>query len=104
MNGQVRVTFIENDFNKVVELTNESLEKNNEESQKESKKFFDKIMTYSYVKDGKVTMNLYPSEARFLINLLNRNTVSVEPSKNWMEELIEKKEEYKKSKESDLNA
>ena len=104
MNGQVRVTFIENDFNKVVELTNESLEKNNEESQKESKKFFDKIMTYSYVKDGKVTMNLYPSEARFLINLLNRNTVSVEPSKNWMEELNAKKEEYKKSKESDLNA
>ena len=47
MNGQVRVTFLENDFNKVVELTNESLEKSNEESQKESKKFFDKIMTYS---------------------------------------------------------
>ena len=101
MNGQVRVTFLENDFNKVVELTNESLENSNEESQKESKKFFDKIMTYSYVKDGKVTMNLYPSEARFLISLLNRNTVSVEPSKNWMEELIAKKEEYKKNKESD---
>ena len=101
MNGQVRVTFIENDFNKVVELTNESLKINNEESQKESKKFFDKIMTYSYVKDGKVTMNLYPSKARYLINLLNRNTVSVELSKNWMEELIAKKEEYKKSKESD---
>ena len=46
-------------------------------------------------------MNLYPSEARFLISLLNRNTVSVEPSKNWMEELIAKKEEYKKNKESD---
>lgn len=104
MNGQVRVTFIEKDFNKIVELTNESLEKSNEESQKDEKKFFDKIMTYSYVKDGKVTMNLYPSEARFLINLLNRNSISVEPSKNWMEELIAKKEEYKKSKESDLNA
>ena len=104
MNGQVRVTFIENDFNKIVELTNESLEKSNEESQKDGKKFFDKIMTYSYVKDGKVTMNLYPSEARFLINLLNRNSISVVPSKNWMEELIAKKEEYKKSKESDLNA
>ena len=104
MNGQVRVTFIEKDFNKIVELTNESLEKSNEESQKDGKKFFDKIMTYSYVKDGKVTMNLYPSEARFLINLLNRNSISVEPSKNWMEELIAKKEEYKKSKESDLNA
>jgi len=104
MNGQVRVTFIEKDFNKIVELTNESLEKSNEESQKDVKKFFDKIMTYSYVKDGKVTMNLYPSEARFLINLLNRNSISVEPSKNWMEELIAKKEEYKKSKESDLNA
>ena len=104
MNGQVRVTFIENDFNKIVELTNESLEKSNEESQKDGRKFFDKIMTYSYVKDGKVTMNLYPSEARFLINLLNRNSISVEPSKNWMEELIAKKEEYKKSKESDLNA
>lgn len=101
MNGQVRVTFIEKDFNKIVELTNESLEKSNEESQKDVKKFFDKIMTYSYVKDGKVTMNLYPSEARFLINLLNRNSISVEPSKNWMEELIAKKEEYKKSKESD---
>ena len=104
MNGQVRVTFIEKDFNKIVELTNESLEKSNEESQKDVKKFFDKIMTYSYVKDGKVTMNLYPSEARFLINLLNRNSISVEPSKNWMEELIAKKEEDKKSKESDLNA
>ncbi len=104
MNGQVRVTFIENDFNKIVELTNESLEKSNEESQKDGKKFFDKIMTYSYVKDGKVTMNLYPSEARFLINLLNRNSIIVETSKNWMEELIAKKEEYKKSKESDLNA
>ena len=104
MNGQVRVTFLGKDFNKVVELTNESLEKNNEESQKESKKFFDKIMTYSYVKDGKVSMNLYPSEARFLINLLNRNIVSVEPSKNWMEELIAKKEENRKSKESDFNA
>lgn len=104
MNGQVRVTFIEKDFNKIVELTNESLEKSNEESQKDGRKFFDKIMTYSYVKDGKVTMNLYPSEARFLINLLNRNSMSVEPSKNWMEELIAKKEEYKKSKESDLNA
>lgn len=104
MNGQVRVTFIEKDFNKIVELTNESLEKSNEESQKDEKKFFDKIMTYSYVKDGKVTMNLYPFEARFLINLLNRNSISVEPSKNWMEELIAKKEEYKKSKESDLNA
>lgn len=104
MNGQVRVTFIEKDFNKIVELTNESLEKSNEESQKDGRKFFDKIMTYSYVKDGKVTMNLYPSEARFLINLLNRNSISVEPSKNWMEELIAKKEEYKKSKESDLNA
>ena len=104
MNGQVRVTFIEKDFNKIVELTNESLEKSNEESQKDGKKFFDKIMTYSYVKDGKVTMNLYPSEARFLINLLNRNSISVVPSKNWMEELIAKKEEYKKNKESDLNA
>ena len=91
MNGQVRVTFIENDFNKVVELTNESLKINNEESQKESKKFFDKIMTYSYVKDGKVTMNLYPSEARYLINLLNKNVEEIDISNEWMEELQKRK-------------
>ena len=104
MNGQVRVTFIENDFNKVVELTNESLKINNEESQKESKKFFDKIMTYSYVKDGKVTMNLYPSEARYLINLLNKNVEEIDISNDWMDELQKRKEEYKKSKEGELNA
>ena len=104
MNGQVRVTFVKEDFNKIVELVNNSLKTSSEDENKEIQKFFDKVMTYSYIKDEKVSMNLYPSEARYLINLLNRNTVSVEPSKNWMEELITKKQEYKKSKESDLNA
>ena len=40
MNGQVRVTFIKDDFNKVVELTNESLEKSNEEWAEEIKKSY----------------------------------------------------------------
>lgn len=104
MNGQVRVTLIKDDFNKIVELSNEALNISLEEDNKEAKKFFDKVMTYSYIKDEKVTMNLYPSEARYLINLLNKNVNSIDISKDWMEELKLKKEEYKKSKEGELNA
>ena len=102
MNGQVRVTFIKDDFNKIVELTNISLKESYESENKEVKKFLDKIMTYSYIKDEKVTMNLYPSEARFLINLLNKNIEEIDITEDWMEELKQKKEEYKKSKEGEL--
>ncbi len=102
MNGQVRVTFIKDDFNKIVELTNISLKESSESENKEVKKFLDKIMTYSYIKDEKVTMNLYPSEARFLINLLNKNIEEIDITEDWMEELKQKKEEYKKSKEGEL--
>lgn len=102
MNGQVRVTFIKDDFNKIVELTNISLKESSENESKEIKKFLDKIMTYSYIKDEKVTMNLYPSEARFLINLLNKNIEEIDITEDWMEELKLKKEEYKKSKEGEL--
>ena len=102
MNGQVRVTFIKDDFNKIVELTNIYLKESSESENKEVKKFLDKIMTYSYIKDEKVTMNLYPSEARFLINLLNKNIKEIDISEDWMEELKQKKEEYKKSKEGEL--
>ena len=102
MNGQVRITFIKDDFNKIVELTNISLKESSESENKEVKKFLDKIMTYSYIKDEKVTMNLYPSEARFLINLLNKNIKEIDITEDWMEELKQKKEEYKKSKEGEL--
>ena len=104
MNGQVRVTFIKDDFNKIVELTNISIQNTLEDENKEAKKFLNKIMTYSFIKDEKVTMNLYPSEARFLINILNKNINEIEISNDWMEELKLKKEEYKKSKEGELNA
>ncbi len=86
MNGQVRVTFIKDDFNKVVELTNIFLNNSSDDENKESKKFFNKMMTYSFIKDEKVTMNLYPSEARFLINILNKNIDEIEISNDWMEE------------------
>ena len=104
MNGQVRVTFIKGDFNQIVELTHDSLFESTEDEKAVAQKFFDKIMTYSYIKDEKVTMNLYPSEARYLINLLNKNVDSIEITHDWMEELKHKKEEYKKSKEGELNA
>ena len=55
----------------------------------------------TFIKDEKVIMNLYPSEARFLINLLNKNVNGIEISKDWMDELKRKKEEYKKSKEGE---
>lgn len=104
MNGQVRVTFVKDDFNKIVELANNSLNVSSEEENTVAKKFFDKVITYSYIKDEKVTMNLYPAEARYLINLLNKNVESVEITNDWIEELRQKKEEYKKSKEGELNA
>lgn len=103
MNGQVRVTFSKEDFNKIVELTNISLLDQVDEKE-EMKKFFDKIMTFFFIKDGRVTMNLYPSEARFLINLLNQNVEEIDLSKDWMKELELKKEEYKRKKEMKLNA
>lgn len=103
MNGQVRVTFSKEDFNKIVELTNISLLDQVDEKE-EMKKFFDKIMTFSFTKDGRVTMNLYPSEARFLINLLNQNVEEIDLSKDWMKELELKKEEYKRKKEMKVNA
>ena len=103
MNGQVRVTFSKEDFNKIVELTNISLLDQVDEKE-EMKKFFDKIMTFSFIKDGRVTMNLYPSEARFLINLLNQNVEKIDLSKDWMKELELKKEEYKRKQEMKVNA
>ena len=85
MNGQVRVTFIKDDFNKIVELTNISIQNTLEDENKEAKKFLNKIMTYS-------------------LNILNKNIDEIEISNDWMEELKLKKEEYKKSKEGELNA
>ena len=96
MNGQVRVTFVKEDFNKIVELVNNSLKTSSEDENKEIQKFFDKVMTSSYIKDEKVSMNLYPSEARYLINLLNKNVEEIDISNDWMDELQKRKEEYKK--------
>lgn len=91
MNGQVRVTFNNDDYNKIIELTHRCFNSEDEISKK-SKIFYDKIMKFSYIKDNKVIINLYPSEARFLINILNRNSVPISLTKNWFEELKLKKE------------
>ena len=104
MNGQVRVTFVKDDFNKIVELTNNLLNVSSEDNKIVADKFFNKLITYSYIKDEKVTINLYPSEARYLIYLLNKNVESIEITNDWMQELKQRKEEYKKSKEGELNA
>lgn len=103
MHGQVRVTLINNDFNKIVELVNqEAIKEINEKD--EYKKFFDKIMTYSFIKEDKVTINLYPSEARLLINLLKKNLNPIVISNDWIQELLLKKEKYRAEKESENNA
>ena len=104
MNGQVRVTFNRNDFNKISELTSNYLNRCSEEKQKETQKFLDKILSYSSIKEDMVTIYLYPSEARFLIYLLNRNIDDIELSEDWMQKLIDNKEEYKRKKAGDLNA
>lgn len=103
MHGQVRVTLINNDFNKIVELVNqEAIKEINEKD--EYKNFFDKIMTYSFIKEDKVTINLYPSEARLLINLLKKNLNPIVISNDWIQELLLKKEKYRAEKESENNA
>lgn len=103
MHGQVRVTLINNDFNKIVELVNqEAIKEINEKD--EYKNFFDKIMTYSFIKEDKVTINLYPSEARLLINLLKKNLNPIVISNDWIQELMLKKEKYRAEKESENNA
>ncbi len=103
MNGQVRISLFKNDFNRIAELVKLESEKTDEKS-KDYVKFFNKIMTYSFISDDKVTINLFPSEARLLIYLLNRNLNPVVITNDWMQELMAKKEKYKAEKECENNA
>ncbi len=103
MNGQVRISLFKNDFNRIAELVKLESEKTDEKS-KDYVKFFNKIMTYSFISEDKVTINLFPSEARLLIYLLNRNLNPVVITNDWMQELMAKKEKYKAEKESENNA
>ena len=103
MHGQVRLSLFKNDFNKITELI--KLEsKIEDEKSKDYEKFFNKIMTYSFISEDKVTINLYPSEARLLFYLLNRNLNPIVITNDWMQELMLKKEKYKAEKESENNA
>lgn len=101
MNGQVRVTYSKDDFNKIVELSNQAFEISEGDDKKTAKKFIDKILKYSYIKEDLVSMNLYPSETRFLISILSNNLKEIEISKEWINDLIANKEAYKKMKEGE---
>ena len=103
MHGQVRLSLFKNDFNRIAELVKTESEKIEEKS-KDYEKFFNKIMTYSFISEDKVTINLYPSEARLLFYLLNRNLNPIVITNDWMQELMLKKEKYKAEKESENNA
>ena len=103
MHGQVRLSLFKNDFNRIAELVKIESEKADEKS-KDYENFFNKIMTYSFISDDKVTINLYPSEARLLFYLLNRNLNPIVITNDWMKELVLKKEKYKAEKESENNA
>lgn len=104
MNGQVRVTYTKDDFNKVVELAQIALETSEGDDKKTAEKFVDKVLKYSYVKDDYVSMNLYPSETRFLINILTNYLKAIDIRKEWINDLIQNKEDYKKMKEGENNA
>lgn len=104
MNGQVRVTYTKDDFNKVVELAQIALETSEGDDKKTAEKFVDKVLKYSYVKDNYVSMNLYPSETRFLINILTNYLKAIDIRKEWINDLIQNKEEYKKMKEGENHA
>lgn len=103
MHGQVRLSLFKNDFNRIAELVKTESEKTDEKG-KDYDKFFNKIMTYSFISEDKVTINLYPSEARLLFYLLNRNLNPIVITNDWMQELMLKKEKYKAEKESENNA
>ena len=98
MNGQVRITICEKDFNKIVELANNVSDLGDTDFSQKCNKFVEKLLTYSFIKEDKVECNLYPSEARLLIYLLNEKTIPVEITKNWIEQLITNRNEYKKNK------
>lgn len=102
MHGQVRLSLFKNDFNRIAELVKLESKKEDEKS-KDYEKFFNKIMTYSFISEDKVTINLYPSEARLLFYLLNRNLNPIVITNDWMQELMLKKEKYKAEKESENN-
>ena len=103
MHGQIRLSLFKNDFNRIAELVRLESKKEDEKS-KDYEKFFNKIMTYSFVNEDKVIINLFPSEARLLFYLLNRNLNSIVITNDWMQELMLKKEKYKTEKESENNA
>ena len=103
MHGQVRLSLFKNDFNRIAELVKLESKKEDEKS-KDYEKFFDKIMTYSFINEDKVTINLYPSEARLLFYLLNRNLNHIVITNDWIQKLMLKKEKYRAEKESENNA
>ena len=104
MNSQIRLNYDKSKFNKIVEMANKLIDCNDEKIKMDSSKFINKIMKFSYVKDENVFMNLYPSETKFLITLLMNNVGDVLVEKDWYEELLKQKEEYKKNKDGDKNA
>lgn len=104
MNSQIRLSYDKSKFNKIAEMANKLIDCNDEKIKMDSSKFINKIMKFSYVKDGNVFMNLYPSETKFLITLLMNNVGDVLVEKDWYEELLKQKEEYKKNKDGDKNA
>jgi len=101
MNGQVRVTYTKEDFNKVVELAQVAYETFEGDDKINAQKFIDKVLKYSYIKDDFVSMNLYPSETRFLINILCNHLKAIDIRKEWINDLIANKEKYKKMKEGE---
>lgn len=104
MNSQIKICYNNIKFNEIIELANKMKISTDENIRLSANKFVDKIMKFSYVKDNNVYIKLYPSETKFLITMLSNNINEIKTSKDWFEELIKLKEEYKKNKEGDFNA
>lgn len=104
MNSQIRLNYDKSTFNSILELAYIMNNTSDEKLRNDSEKFINKTMKYSYVKDERVFMNLYPSETKFLISILINNIKDINPTKDWYVELIKNKEEFKKEKEGGHNA
>lgn len=103
----IRVIIGKDYFNKLVNLTDE---KNDFDypvvKEDKNANLYEKLMKYTFLQDNEqVELRFFPQEASEVILLLLCNLEEKDITKNYYEELIQNRQNYKetKMKESDIN-
>ena len=103
-NGVIIIEITDEVFNQIVELVNTASEIYNDEIKEKSEKLMDKLLKYPSYQEGKVTLFLFPSDTKYLIQILFTGLKPVKITKDWTKKLIANKENFKHKKESEKNA